>query len=226
MGMEYQKIHACPNDCILYRKEFETLTKCPRCGVSRFKVKDDDMDEDNMKKGPPAKVLWYLPIIPRFKRLFANVNDAKNLVWHANGRKSDGLLRHAADSPQWKKIDTLYPQFGSDPRNLRLGLATDGMNPYGNLSSKHSSWPVLLIIYNLPYWLSMKRKYMMLSMMSSRIGIRVTGWQTFKDTTCDLLIIVPSCSERYKLMLRVHNGYWAPFLCGEKAQNLRSPCLT
>ena len=56
MGMEYQKIHACPNDCILYRKEFETLTKCPTCGVSRFKVKDDDLDEDNMKKGPPAKV--------------------------------------------------------------------------------------------------------------------------------------------------------------------------
>ena len=23
MGMEYQKIHACPNDCILYRNEFE-----------------------------------------------------------------------------------------------------------------------------------------------------------------------------------------------------------
>jgi len=34
MGMEYQKIHVCPNDCILYRKEFETLTKCSRCGVS------------------------------------------------------------------------------------------------------------------------------------------------------------------------------------------------
>jgi len=36
---------------------------------------------------------------------------------------------------------------------------------YANLSSKHSSWPVLLIIYNLSYWLAMKRKYMMLSMM-------------------------------------------------------------
>jgi len=167
MGMEYQKIHTCPNDCLLYRKEFETLTKCPRCGVSRFKVKDDDVDEDNLKKGPPTKVLWYLPIIPRFKHLFANVNDAKNLVWHANGRKSDGLLRHAADSPQWKKIDTFYPQFGSDQRNLRLRLAIDELNPYGNLSSKHSSWPVLLIIYNLPYWLPMKRKYMMLSMMIS-----------------------------------------------------------
>ena len=28
-------------------------------------------------------------------------------------------------------------------------------------------WPVLLVIYNLPPWLCMKRKYMMLSMMIS-----------------------------------------------------------
>jgi len=167
MGLEYRNIHACPNDCIFYIKEFEGLHKCPKCGVSRYKVKDDDGDEDDMKKGPPAKVLWYLPIIPRLRRFFANVNDAKNLTWHANGRKCDGLLRHAADSPQWKKIDSLYPEFGSDPRNLRLGFATDRMNPYSNLSSKHSSWSVLLIIYNLPYWLCMKRKYMMLSMMIS-----------------------------------------------------------
>jgi len=78
------------------------------------------------------------------------------LTWHSNGRICDGLLRHPADSPQWKKTDCLYPEFGSDPRNLRLGLATDGMNPYGNLSSKYSSWPILLVIFNLPYWLCMK----------------------------------------------------------------------
>jgi len=75
------------------------------------------------------------------------------LTWHARGRKCDGLLRHAVDSPQWKKTDSLYLKFGSDPRNFRLGLATYEMNPYGNLSSKHSSWPILLIIYNLLYWL-------------------------------------------------------------------------
>jgi len=39
------------------------------------------------------------------------------------------------------------------------------MNPYGNLSTNHSSWPVLLFIYNLPPWLCMKQKYVMLSMM-------------------------------------------------------------
>ncbi|RZB80979.1 hypothetical protein D0Y65_030640 [Glycine soja] len=42
MGMEYQKIHACPNDFILYRHEFEEMSKCPRCEASRYKVKDDE----------------------------------------------------------------------------------------------------------------------------------------------------------------------------------------
>jgi len=39
------------------------------------------------------------------------------------------------------------------------------MNLYDNLSRKHGSWPGLVIIYNLPYWLYIKRKYMMLSMV-------------------------------------------------------------
>jgi len=54
MGMEYQEIHACPNDCILYRYEFEEMHKCPWCRVSKYKVKDDDecISDDNAKKGP------------------------------------------------------------------------------------------------------------------------------------------------------------------------------
>ena len=40
MGMEYQKIHACPNDCIQYKDEFEEMHKYPKGGVSRYKVKD------------------------------------------------------------------------------------------------------------------------------------------------------------------------------------------
>ena len=37
MGMEYRKIHVCPNDCILYKKEFEGLHKCPRWGYQDTK---------------------------------------------------------------------------------------------------------------------------------------------------------------------------------------------
>jgi len=76
--------------------------------------------------------------------------------------KSDGLFWHPADSLQWKIIDCLYPDFGDEPRNLRLGLASDEMNPFGNLSTNDNSWPVLLMIYNLPPWLCIKQKYIML----------------------------------------------------------------
>ena len=57
MGLEYQKIHACLNDCILYRHEFQEMLKCPRCGVSRYKVKDDEdhSSDENSKKAPPSK---------------------------------------------------------------------------------------------------------------------------------------------------------------------------
>ena len=141
---------------IAYCIEFAEMQNCPICETPRYKS----------NKGL-AKVLWYLPIISRFKRLFANENDAKNLRWHADERISDGKLRHPVDSSQWKKIDQLFLNFGEEPRNLRLALSTDGMNPYGSLGSIHSSWPVLLIIYNLSPMLCMKRKYTILSMLIS-----------------------------------------------------------
>ena len=154
IGMSYDKIHACQNDCILFRNEYASLTECPKCGLSRYK-----------KKLSPAKVLWYFPIIPRFRRMFRSETDARHLTWHADERIIDGKYRHPADSPQWSKIDNDYPDFGEEARNLRLALSTDGMNPHGLQSISHTTWPVILMIYNLPPWLCMKRKYMMLSML-------------------------------------------------------------
>nr|KYP51286.1 hypothetical protein KK1_026842 [Cajanus cajan] len=31
MGLEYKKIHACPNDCVLYTNDFATLKVCLTC---------------------------------------------------------------------------------------------------------------------------------------------------------------------------------------------------
>ncbi|XP_020885333.1 uncharacterized protein LOC110229449 [Arabidopsis lyrata subsp. lyrata] len=33
--MGYEKIHACVNDCCLFRKQFEKLNNCPKCDASR-----------------------------------------------------------------------------------------------------------------------------------------------------------------------------------------------
>ena len=72
------------------------------------------------------------------------------MMWHASGRVNDGLMKHPADYEAWKSFDSKYIEFSSDPRNVRLRLAVDGFNPYGNMSTTHSTWPVSLIPYNLP----------------------------------------------------------------------------
>uniref|UniRef100_J3NCM6 Ubiquitin-like protease family profile domain-containing protein n=1 Tax=Oryza brachyantha TaxID=4533 RepID=J3NCM6_ORYBR len=41
----------------------------------------------------------------------------------------------------------------------------DGMNPFSQMSSSHSVWPVLLLIYNLPPWLCNKRKCMIMPIL-------------------------------------------------------------
>ncbi|KAI9198176.1 hypothetical protein LWI28_011405 [Acer negundo] len=57
--------------------------------------------------------------------------------------------------------------FAVDSRNLQLALSADGINPHSSLSSRYSCWPVILITYNLPPWLCMKHKFMMLSLLIS-----------------------------------------------------------
>ncbi|XP_031741715.1 uncharacterized protein LOC116403911 [Cucumis sativus] len=88
-------------------------------------------DTNERRKQIPSKVIWYFPIIPRFKRLFRSIECAENLTWHSTKRINDGKLRHPADSPAWKLVDMKWPDFGSEPRNLRLALSADGVNPHG-----------------------------------------------------------------------------------------------
>ncbi|KAL6289134.1 hypothetical protein ACE6H2_006644 [Prunus campanulata] len=130
LGLSYEKIHACPNDCILYRKEYEDSTNCPTCGISRWKETKDGF----LKEGVAAKVLWYFPPIPRFKRMFQSHETAKNLTWHAARKSIDGQMSHPADSPSWKLVDDKWPEFGNEPRNLRLALSYDGFNPHSSLT--------------------------------------------------------------------------------------------
>jgi hypothetical protein len=109
LSLGVDKIHACPNHCILYCKEHEFKKKCPVCGVSRYKrsynhVYVDTMKKKNKKKtaiGPesvddkkdfnnegkkkrkiPALVMWYLLVIDRSKRVFSNPRDEELVRCH------------------------------------------------------------------------------------------------------------------------------------------------
>jgi len=102
LGLEIQKIHACPNDYILYRgEEYENLDAYPVCKASWYKIRQDGPGavegEEHHRKKISAKVMWYAPIIPRLKCLFRNKDNAKLLRWHKEDHKIDNMLRHPAD---------------------------------------------------------------------------------------------------------------------------------
>ncbi|XP_009796469.1 uncharacterized protein [Nicotiana sylvestris] len=173
LGLDYVKIDACVNNCILYRKEYADLEQCPKCGEKRWIVRKGGEDDNEVassklnkrKKGIPRKILRYFPLIPRLQRLFMTKRTAEDMRWHKDKRVDDGVLRHPADSLTWKTFDENHLDFASDPRNVRLGLASDGFNPFGSMSNAYSMWPVFLIPYNLLPWLCMKQSNILLSLL-------------------------------------------------------------
>jgi hypothetical protein len=53
LGLEVHKIHAYPNDCILYRgKEHDNLEACLVCKALRYKIRRDD-DLGALEGTPP-----------------------------------------------------------------------------------------------------------------------------------------------------------------------------
>ncbi|XP_019267635.1 PREDICTED: uncharacterized protein LOC109244921, partial [Nicotiana attenuata] len=112
-----------------------------------------------------AKVLRYFPLKPRLQRLFMSSETSNAMRWHHEERNKDGVLRHPAYSEAWKNFDSKYPEFAGDPRNVHLGLASDGFNPFGTMRTVHSTWPVILMPYNLPPWMCMKQEFFILSLL-------------------------------------------------------------
>ena len=96
MGLYYEKIHACPNDCILYRAERENQEECDKCHTSRWREKEKKL---------PYKVLRYFPLISRLLRMYKSSKIVEDMIWHHKSRMKNGILRHLADDKAWKDFD-------------------------------------------------------------------------------------------------------------------------
>jgi len=92
---------------------------------------------------------------------------ASHMRWHAEGRTKDGVLRHLAECEAWKSFNLLRPEFSVDSKNVRLGLTSDGFNSFRNMSISPSTWPVMLVLYNLPHWMCMKQTLFILMLIIS-----------------------------------------------------------
>ncbi|XP_042467453.1 uncharacterized protein LOC122050628 [Zingiber officinale] len=156
LGFTYHTWDVCPNDYMIFRGEDSKLKECEVCESPRYKPGGKQI---------AAKQIRYFPLKPRLQKLFLSSEIASLMKWHENERTDDGVLRHLADSQAWKSFDNKYSSFANDCRNIRLGLAADGFSPFRTMNISHSTWPVVLIPYNLPPWLCMKQSNLILSLL-------------------------------------------------------------
>ena len=159
LGLDSRTIHAFPNDCILYRDWYEESVTCPKCQTPRYK-------EETCKV--PRKVLRHFPLAPHIKHMLRSPKLDRLMTWVAEHKSKDGVMRVLSDSPAFEHIDLQWPDFVREPHNLKMGVALDGVNPFSMKPSKCSTWPVVVINYNLPPYLSIKKEHLMLSLLIPR----------------------------------------------------------
>ncbi|XP_048502875.2 uncharacterized protein LOC104897123 [Beta vulgaris subsp. vulgaris] len=167
LGLSYKKIDACVNDCMLFWKDDEQLEYCKICNACRWKQGKNSGEIRTKENGKriPEKVLRYFPLKPRLQRLFMCSKTAHHMRWHHERSAKDGVIEHPADGKAWQRFDEKNESFSSESRNVRLGLISDGFNPFSNVAKPYSIWPVMLVPYNLPPSMCMKPSSMLLSML-------------------------------------------------------------
>jgi hypothetical protein len=106
------------------------------------------------------------PLAPRLKRMFATKEASESAQWHnVKWQLSEKEISHPADGEVWQDFDREFLNFAKDARNLRLGLATDGFNPFSEKNTKYSMWPVFVVPYNLPPCECMEESNLMIALL-------------------------------------------------------------
>ena len=156
--MDYQAIDACPNDHMVYYGKYASENKFPQCEISRYRT-------DQVTKKVLRKFIRYIPIITLFQQLFKCQSIAEFMDFHAKNRSGYGVLCMPANGSALKCIEEKWPIFKEEPHNVRISLAVDDVNPFGELRSTYSMWHVFVINNNLPPWMSMKRERTMFAII-------------------------------------------------------------
>jgi hypothetical protein len=148
-GFDAIKFNCCFNSCICYATDaYRDLDTCLYCKEPRYD-----------KRGKPRKQFSAIPLIPILLAFVESQLLGAEMGYRARykeerqkHRKKDVFdgrhYRHLWHTRVVINDHTLPHQFFSDPRDIALGLATDGFAPYKK--TPIMAWPLILVNYNLP----------------------------------------------------------------------------
>jgi hypothetical protein len=107
LGLGYDSIHVCFNNCVLFRKQYAKFDDCPICDLSRWK--------DPERKKIPQKLLWHFPLAPRLKRIFATKEASELAQWHNVKRQlSEKEMSHPTNGEVWQDFDREFLDLAKD----------------------------------------------------------------------------------------------------------------
>ncbi|XP_050238139.1 uncharacterized protein LOC126687627 [Mercurialis annua] len=164
LGLPVEVIDCSFYNCMIYWGEDADLTHCKVCNYARWKPVTHGKSAKRKANVPYSK-MFYFPITLRLQRLYASKATARHMTWHADHEMDGDKMCHPSDSPAWKHFSELHSEFADEGRHIRLGLCSDGFQPFTNFGQQYSSWPVILTPYNLPPGLCMKDEFMLLTIL-------------------------------------------------------------
>jgi Transposase family tnp2 len=150
-GIKPERYHCCVNSCCCFVGPHSNCEECPYCGEGRYL-----QGHDGKKKA--RKYFNYLPFIPRLIAMYANTRKAQEMRYrgfeheHVPGKIKDIFDGHVYQHLLGKKViiddEEASHTYFSSPRDIALGLSTDGFAPFKH--RKSTAWPLILFNYNLP----------------------------------------------------------------------------
>ncbi|XP_015068774.1 uncharacterized protein LOC107013359 [Solanum pennellii] len=90
--------------------------------------------------GPNEDAKKFYSLLEETQKAIMCSKTADSLRWHEEERSKDGKLRHPADGLAWKDFDRVNQDFAQDCRNVRLGLSSDGFNPFRTMNELKLLW--------------------------------------------------------------------------------------
>ena len=131
LGLPVEKIHCCPNRCMIYWGEDLNKTLCRFCDHPRLKKNDNTNGKGRKKIDVPFKKMYYFPLKDRLLILYSSKATANEIRWHVEHVVKDDVMQHPSDSIAWKHFNDVHLDFSIKVRNVKLGLCTDGFQPFG-----------------------------------------------------------------------------------------------
>ncbi|PIL29487.1 hypothetical protein GSI_08429 [Ganoderma sinense ZZ0214-1] len=157
-GFGPERYDCCVNSCCCFVGPHAEHDTCPYCAEAR-----------RDSQGRARKTFVYLPLIPRLKAFLANPDMAEKMKHRAEDFEHEpGKMKDVYDSRHYQDLRRknvvvngreLPHRFFEDPRDIALGLSTDGFAPFKRRTK--TAWPLIVFNYNLPSDLRFKLKYVL-----------------------------------------------------------------